>query len=300
MKKVRKYSFLLTLIALLLMMAIPAQAAKVKLNKSSLTLYTPQKYSLKLENVKSSKVKWSSSNKSVVTVSKKGKLRAKKAGKATITAKAKVKGKTKKYKCSVVVIDQFDKKPVIRPPKPSALEKANSQVRSRINSFMKNCRNYKAKTIKKYFLKPSKAGIFTKNKKTAKLMKTINKKYLSWAITDFTCDTQKATVKLAVNYFSLEALYRDVFDDMSEYAIDNFKEPGDKWIYKTIMKYYKKNFNTHYTKEHLKGFDFGRKTVYCTLNLVKRDGKWKIKSMPSNLKNAIHSDYNSAYSKYDW
>jgi len=45
------------------------------------------------------KPKWSSSKKSVATVSKKGKVVAKKAGSATITAKI---GK-KKYKCKVKV-----------------------------------------------------------------------------------------------------------------------------------------------------------------------------------------------------
>jgi uncharacterized protein YjdB len=44
-------------------------------------------------------VKWSTSNKKIITVDKKGKVTAKKKGSATITAKA----GTKSYKCKVTV-----------------------------------------------------------------------------------------------------------------------------------------------------------------------------------------------------
>jgi uncharacterized protein YjdB/uncharacterized protein YfaP (DUF2135 family) len=73
-------------------------ASKIKLNKKKLSLYVKNKATLKLKGTKK-KVKWSSSNKKVATVSKKGVVTAKKKGKATITAKV---GK-KKYKCQVTV-----------------------------------------------------------------------------------------------------------------------------------------------------------------------------------------------------
>lgn len=73
-------------------------ASAVKLNKTKLTLKKGQTYQLKL-SPDQKKVKWSSSKKNVVSVSKKGKLTAKKAGNATITAKV---GK-KKYTCKVTV-----------------------------------------------------------------------------------------------------------------------------------------------------------------------------------------------------
>lgn len=82
-------------------------AKKPKLNKTSVKLYVGKTVKLKLKNNKK-KVVWSSSNKKVATVSKKGVVKAKKAGTAKIRAKV---GK-KKYTCKVKVI----KKPtVIRP-----------------------------------------------------------------------------------------------------------------------------------------------------------------------------------------
>lgn len=74
------------------------QAANIKLSKSSLNLYVGKSATLKVRGVKS-RVKWSSSNKSVATVTSKGKVTAKKAGSTTI--KAKVGKKT--LKCKVTV-----------------------------------------------------------------------------------------------------------------------------------------------------------------------------------------------------
>ena len=63
-----------------------AKAVAPKLNKSKLTLYIGSNYTLKVKKA-SGKVKWTSGKKSVATVSSKGKVVAKKAGKAKITAK---------------------------------------------------------------------------------------------------------------------------------------------------------------------------------------------------------------------
>ena len=67
--------------------------SKVKISNSKITLIVGQSKTLKVKGTKK-KPKWSSSKKSVATVSKKGKVVAKKAGNATIIAKI---GK-KKYK----------------------------------------------------------------------------------------------------------------------------------------------------------------------------------------------------------
>ena len=69
-----------------------------KLNRSSLSLTEKKSYQLKFTNSKG-KVKWSSANKSVATVSSKGAVKAVKAGKTTI--KAKVASST--YQCQVTV-----------------------------------------------------------------------------------------------------------------------------------------------------------------------------------------------------
>ena len=79
---------------------ITAEAASKKpaLSKKKATLSVGQRTKLVLKNNKQT-VKWSSSNKKVATVSSSGVVQGKKAGKATITAKA---GK-KKYSCKVTV-----------------------------------------------------------------------------------------------------------------------------------------------------------------------------------------------------
>lgn len=107
---------LLTLIPSLSMENVSAAQKKAKLNKSKATIYVGKTVTLKLKNNKK-KVKWSSSNKKVATVSKKGKVTGKKAGKATITAKV---GK-KKYKCKVTV------KKVAAPTKPNAPEQPTTK-----------------------------------------------------------------------------------------------------------------------------------------------------------------------------
>lgn len=73
-------------------------ASKVKISKTKATITKGKTLQLKVKGTKK-KVKWTSSKKSVATVNKKGKVTAKKAGKATITAKI---GK-KKYRCKVTV-----------------------------------------------------------------------------------------------------------------------------------------------------------------------------------------------------
>lgn len=80
------------------LMPVSASAATPRLNKTSKTLKVGQTYTLKVLNNKKA-VKWSSSNKSVATVSSKGKVSAKSTGKATITAKV----AKKTYKCKITV-----------------------------------------------------------------------------------------------------------------------------------------------------------------------------------------------------
>ena len=70
----------------------------IKLNVTSKTLYKGNTYTLKVTGT-SKKVTWSSNDKSVATVSSTGKVTAKKAGTATISAK--VDGKTLKCKITV-------------------------------------------------------------------------------------------------------------------------------------------------------------------------------------------------------
>lgn len=74
------------------------ETAPIQLTKNSLTLRSGQTKKIKLTGAPAKKVKWSSSNKKVATVSN-GRITARKAGKAVITARY----KGKKYKCSITV-----------------------------------------------------------------------------------------------------------------------------------------------------------------------------------------------------
>ena len=77
---------------------VPAQAASVKLSKKSVKLEVGKTKKIKVKNTKDT-VTWSTSDKKVATVSKKGKITAKGEGTCTITAKVGSKSLT----CKVTV-----------------------------------------------------------------------------------------------------------------------------------------------------------------------------------------------------
>lgn len=70
----------------------------IKLTETSLMMNPRQSQTIKLTGANAKKVRWSTSNKKIAKVSK-GRIRAKKPGTVTITAKY----KKKKYKCKVTV-----------------------------------------------------------------------------------------------------------------------------------------------------------------------------------------------------
>lgn len=95
------YFILPVLIALLILLVaqpVDVFAANPRINKKQLTIYKGASASLKVTG-NSGKVRWSSSKKSVATVTASGKVNGKKAGKAVIYAKT---GK-KTLKCKVTV-----------------------------------------------------------------------------------------------------------------------------------------------------------------------------------------------------
>lgn len=101
-KRILNYSIFLFILSVLLSTIFgniyTANAASAKLSKKSATLWVGDSIKLSVKN-SNKKVKWSSNNKSVATVSSKGNVKAKKAGKAIITAKV---GKNK-LKCNITV-----------------------------------------------------------------------------------------------------------------------------------------------------------------------------------------------------
>ena len=85
MTRTRKMvTMMMVVFAAMLLMVAPVQAAN-KTKTTKVTLKAGQSKTLRVKTA--SKVKWSSSNKAIVTVNKKGKIVARRAGKAKITAK---------------------------------------------------------------------------------------------------------------------------------------------------------------------------------------------------------------------
>lgn len=100
MNKKRKFLSFITILALIFAL-FPSTAeatSKVKINKTKTTIYVGKTETLKISGTNKT-VKWTTSNKNIATVSGKGKVTAKRAGTATITAK--VGGKS--YKCKVTI-----------------------------------------------------------------------------------------------------------------------------------------------------------------------------------------------------
>lgn len=101
----RKINLLILAIIIVTFCGSSISEAKSKINKTNLTLKIGKSYQLKIKGTKN-KVKWSSSNKKIVSVTKKGKIKAKKLGKAKIYAKI----KKRKLVCSVVVVKKRNTK----------------------------------------------------------------------------------------------------------------------------------------------------------------------------------------------
>jgi uncharacterized protein YjdB len=106
MKKIKKFivtiflatSFLAVPVKLPLMNYELVEAAVVKLNQSKITLYAGRTYTLKVNGTKD-KVKWTSADKKVATVSDAGRVTGVKKGSTIITAAV----GSKTYTCKVTV-----------------------------------------------------------------------------------------------------------------------------------------------------------------------------------------------------
>lgn len=101
-KGLKLLTALVVALSLIFTATLSASAATVKISKTKASLYVGQTMTLKIKGT-SSIVKWSTSKKTVATVSAKGRVIAKKAGTTKITGK--VNGK--KYTCTVTVKEQI-------------------------------------------------------------------------------------------------------------------------------------------------------------------------------------------------
>ena len=192
MKKYRNMmSICLVLVMILSLVPLQVQAkSTVKLNKTSTTVYVGKTTTLKITGT-SKTVKWTTSNKKVATVSSKGKVTAKKAGRATITAK--VSGKS--YKCKVTV-----KNPSLNKSK-ATLEKGKTLTLKLTGATAKKytTSNKKVATVtSKGKITAKKAGTATitctdSNKKTYKCKITVTEKAVTHRHSYTATVTKKAT-----------------------------------------------------------------------------------------------------------
>lgn len=109
MKQMKKLLAFVLAFAMIITIYQPSAAyaatKKTRLNAKTMTLQVGQKKTLKVKNAgEKAKLKWSSNKKSIATVSKKGVVKAVKAGNAVVTCKVTTKnGKTTKLTCKVAV-----------------------------------------------------------------------------------------------------------------------------------------------------------------------------------------------------
>ncbi len=134
MKKFLSLALAFILTILLVPTNVEAATAKaVKLNKSSMTIYVGAKTTLK--NTGTAKnIKWSSTKPNVASVSKKGVVTAKKAGKTVIVAKY----GNKKAKCTVTVKKNLNAKQVFKKLDKQLNNTKNLTIKAYIKSINKN------------------------------------------------------------------------------------------------------------------------------------------------------------------
>lgn len=105
LKKFYKLCMMIAVLSLIIPVVLPVstvvtQAATIKIDKKEITLTVGKSSKLKIIGAKENdKIKWTTSDKAIATVSSAGKVTGKKAGKATITATV----ANKKYTCKVTV-----------------------------------------------------------------------------------------------------------------------------------------------------------------------------------------------------
>ena len=191
----KKIGWKVTLTALVVALALAttlpgttAQAkSKVAMNKVKVTVCTGKSYTLKMTDI-SKKVKWSTSDKNVVSITKKsGKktekvtIKGNKKGTATVTAKVKVGKKTKTFKCQVTVKGHKYGKVTYKWNKDYSKCTASKKC-SRCGKTLKQTVKASSKTTtkatctekgaKKYTAKFTKYGFGTKNKSVSIKMKS--------------------------------------------------------------------------------------------------------------------------------
>ena len=136
---------------------------KIKLNKTKISLQRGKTYTLKVKGTKK-KVKWSSNKKTIATVTRKGKVTAKKPGTAVITASC---GEYK-VTCKITV-----KNPSLKLTKSSATVKVGKTTKISAKATPSGKVTYKSSNTKIATVS-SKGVVKGKKKGTAKITVTCN------------------------------------------------------------------------------------------------------------------------------
>lgn len=179
------------------------------------------------------------------------------------------------------------------------LTKTQKQVKSTVNSFMKSCKKYDVSQISKALAnpRPGENGLFEKNIYTAKFIRKLNKRFLTYSIGKITVKGKTAKVKVNITYIDLSDIFTNVFSDSVFYILmhpDHTETELWKYVLSQMNKYWnnKKSYTTDFSS-------YMRKTS-TTLSISKKGKSWKIDNITKRLKNAIHCGYTTAYENYDW
>ncbi len=139
-------SLLIFVMCLSLSMPISASAATIKISKAKATMEVDSTLVLKLSGT-DDKVAWSTSKKTVASVSSHGEITAKSPGQATVTATV----NKKKYSCTVTVVDSNADNAVTAPsPSPTPTPTPTKTVSSDEKQNEKSITVYVTKTGSKY------------------------------------------------------------------------------------------------------------------------------------------------------
>ena len=200
-----------------------------QISKKAITLYRKNSYTLKILGA-TQKVKWSNSNKSVASVSSKGKVTAKRAGTTIITAKM---GK-KKYKCIVTLKNPYIKK-----------AKTNFYPEEEYTLCV-----YGRKNVKWTSSNPKVATITSKGK--------VKAKNIGKTIITARCGNEKYTRTVTIKPYLKNEDAKNIGKDLLRYtdhiyANARLGEIDDTTHLRKILNY-KEDFEYNYTKNCIKNY----------------------------------------------
>lgn len=222
----KNIAIVLSLVLAAASIAMPStesKAAKMKLNKSSVTVAVGKKLSLKVKGT-TKKVSWTTSKKAIASVSKKGVVTGKKVGKATITAKV----GAKKFRCKVTVKKSSKVKTVSTTKLAS---KCSFTVKKYKKGVLLSVKNNNSQTIDElravYTLKTSSGKVietgrdgfdFLEAGKTRDIVINLEQEQLA------VIDTSKTVVKCYVNQEAEGKHYKNINKYISQSMSETFNE----------------------------------------------------------------------------